>query len=53
MAQIFVKEAKIVVKPKIAKISTSKLNLKAQNICIKPLLKPKEPPTNPTLRLRI
>jgi hypothetical protein len=35
------KLAKTVAKPKIAKISTSKLNLKVQNIYIKPLLKPK------------
>ncbi len=37
----FGKVAKTVAKPTIAKISTSKLNLKVQNIYIKPLLKPK------------
>jgi len=36
---IFQKVAKTVVKPR-AKISTSKLNLRVQNIYIKPLLKP-------------
>ena len=38
---IFQKVAKTVSKPKNAKISTTKLNLKAQNINNKPLLKPK------------
>jgi hypothetical protein len=37
---IFQKVAKTVSKPKKAKISTTKLKLKAQNIYIKPLLKP-------------
>jgi hypothetical protein len=41
-AQILEKKvAKTVAKPKIDKMSTSKLNLKAQNIYIKPLLKTK------------
>jgi hypothetical protein len=40
-AQILEKVAKTVTKPKIAKISTTKLNLKVQNIYIKQLLKPK------------
>ena len=38
---ILEKVAKTVAKAKVANISTSKLNLKAQNIYIKPLLKPK------------
>jgi hypothetical protein len=37
---IFQKVAQTVSKPKNAKISTTKLNLKDQNIYIKPLLKP-------------
>jgi hypothetical protein len=41
IAQILGKVAKTGVKTKITKISTSKLNLKVQNIYIEPLLKPK------------
>jgi hypothetical protein len=39
IAQFLEKVAKIVAKPRNVKISTAKLNLKFQNICIKPLLK--------------
>jgi hypothetical protein len=39
IAQFLEKVAKTVAKPRNVKISTAKLNLKFQNICIKPLLK--------------
>jgi hypothetical protein len=40
IAQILEKVAKTVAKPKMAKISSSKVNLRVQNIYINPLLKP-------------
>jgi hypothetical protein len=55
-AQCLEKVAQTVAKPKIAKIFTSKLNLKVQNINMKVLFKPKNlkiPATNLTLKLLI
>jgi hypothetical protein len=40
IAQLCKKVAKIITEPTYAKISTPKLNLKVQNIYIRPLLKP-------------
>jgi hypothetical protein len=49
--QFLEKVAKTVAEPKNAKISTSKMNLKVQNIYIKPLLKHKN--TNRSLRFSL
>jgi hypothetical protein len=51
--EIFQKVAQKVSMAKNAKISTTKLNLNAQNFYIKALLKPKIPTTNHVLKLLI
>jgi hypothetical protein len=53
ITQFYKQVAKTVVKPKNAKISTSKLNLKVCNNYIKPLLKPKLSTTYRVLKLLI
>jgi hypothetical protein len=50
---IFERVAQTFSTPKKAKISTTNLNLKAQNIYIKPLLNLKIPTTNHVLKLLI